>query len=31
MVEAKYGSPPRFQILDALIHVDPAGGKVKEL
>ena len=31
MVEAKYGSPPRFQIFDALIHIDPAGGAVKEL
>jgi len=31
MVEAKYGSRPRFQILDALIHIDPAGGKITEL
>ncbi|SRR5579875_1594245 len=30
MVEATYGSPPRFQILEALIHVDPAYGKIKE-
>jgi hypothetical protein len=31
MVEATYGSPPRFQILDALLRVDPARGEITEL
>ncbi len=30
-VLALYGAPPRIQVLDALIHVDPKGGKVDEL
>ena len=31
MVEATYGAPPRFQILDAVIRVVPARGEITEL
>ncbi|CAB3764232.1 hypothetical protein [Paraburkholderia solisilvae] len=30
MVQTMYGSPPRIQILDALLHVEPASGKLAE-
>lgn len=30
MVQATYGSPPRIQILDALLHVDPKAGTLSE-
>jgi hypothetical protein len=29
-VRALYGSLPRMQILDALLHVDPIGGRMRE-
>ncbi|MGO9772650.1 MAG: hypothetical protein ACLPSW_24480 [Roseiarcus sp.] len=31
MVQSLYGAPPRMQILDALIHVDPIAGRIEEL
>jgi hypothetical protein len=31
MVLRTYGSVPRIEVLDALLHVDPAAGKVSEL
>jgi hypothetical protein len=31
MVQSLYGAPPRIQILDALIRVDPKGGRIDEL
>jgi hypothetical protein len=29
-VQALYGAPPRLQILDALMHVDPVAGRTRE-
>lgn len=29
-VKSVYGAPPRMQILDALLHVDPPGGRTRE-
>jgi hypothetical protein len=29
-VQSVYGAPPRMQILDALLHVDPVGGRTQE-
>jgi hypothetical protein len=29
-VQSLYGTPPRMQILDALVHVDPVGGRTRE-
>lgn len=31
MVEARYGAPPRIEVLDALLHVVPAGGRIAEV
>jgi len=31
MVMARYGAPPRIQILDAMLHVDPAAGRVTQI
>jgi hypothetical protein len=31
MVLSIYGSPPRIQFLDALIHVEPRRGQIEEL
>jgi hypothetical protein len=28
---ARYGTPPRIEILDAMLHVDPIAGRVTEL
>lgn len=31
MVQSLYGAPPRMQIFDVLIHIDPVAGSVTEL